>query len=145
MIFRIKQHVSLILNPMVFSLLRFLNLNQLFSARLCRKKIFHLYFIDGFIEDTGFLAYIGENIFQSGRVAGQLIDMITPVNSDILIVSIAKNLRNVHHLDKRADGFLSLFQKWQKTEEKKLFSIFLILPREQLKKSIDKISLKIRE
>lgn len=66
-------------------------------------------FIDGFIEETGFLAYIGENVFQSGRVAGQLTDMITPVDCDILIVSIAKNLRNVHHLDKRTDGFMSYF------------------------------------
>jgi len=25
-----------------------------------------------------FLAYIGEEIFQSGRVAGQLVDIVTP-------------------------------------------------------------------
>lgn len=77
-------------------------------------------FIDGFIEDTGFLAYIGENIFRSGRVAGQLIDMITPVNSDILILSIAKNLRNVHHLDKRADGFMSFFTTGSRNRGKKI-------------------------
>ncbi len=35
-------------------------------------------FVDGFIENTDFLAYIGEDIYQSGRVAGQLTDMITP-------------------------------------------------------------------
>jgi LacI family transcriptional regulator len=73
------------------------------------KKGIPFVFIDGLIEGTEFLAYIGENIFQSGRVAGQLTDMITPGNSDILVVSIARNLRNVHHLDKRAEGFLSYF------------------------------------
>ncbi len=68
-------------------------------------------FIDGFIENTDYLAYIGENIFQSGRVAGQLIDMITPETSDILVVTIAKNIQNVLHLNNRMQGFLSYFQK----------------------------------
>jgi len=68
-------------------------------------------FIDGFIDKTEFLAYVGENIFQSGRVAGQLIDMVTPENGDILVVTIARNIRNVLHLTKRTDGFLSYFDK----------------------------------
>ncbi len=67
-------------------------------------------FIDGYLENTDFLGYVGEDIFQSGRVAAQLIDMITPENSDILIVTIARNIRNVHHLGKRREGFLSYFK-----------------------------------
>jgi LacI family transcriptional regulator len=67
-------------------------------------------FVDGFIENTDFLAYIGEDIFRSGRVAGQLTDMITPKNSDILIVNIARNIQNVHHLNIRMKGFLSYFE-----------------------------------
>jgi LacI family transcriptional regulator len=67
-------------------------------------------FVDGFIENTDFLAYIGEDIFRSGRVAGQLIDMITPEKSDILIVNIARNIQNVHHLNNRMKGFLSYFE-----------------------------------
>ncbi len=66
-------------------------------------------FVDGFIENTDFLAYIGEDIFRSGRVAGQLIDMITPEKSDILIVNIARNIENVHHLNNRMNGFSELF------------------------------------
>lgn len=93
-------------------------------------------FVDGLIEDTGFLAYIGENIFQSGRVAGQLTDMITPVNSDILIVSIAKNLRNVHHLDKRADGFMSYFVHGRNQGKKIILNIPDPSPG-TIKKSID--------
>jgi LacI family transcriptional regulator len=67
-------------------------------------------FIDGFIEDTDFLAYIGEDIYQSGRVAGQLLNMVTPSKSDILVVNIAKNLQNVQHLNKRTQGFLNYFE-----------------------------------
>jgi LacI family transcriptional regulator len=81
-----------------------------FCAMLNKKKI-PFVFIDGFIDDTEFLAYIGENIFQSGRVAGQLIDMVTPDKSDILVVTIAKNIKNVHHLNNRTQGFLSYFEK----------------------------------
>ena len=50
------------------------------SIAFCRKLFkedIPFVFIDGFIENTDFLAYIGEDIFQSGRVAGQLIDMVT--------------------------------------------------------------------
>lgn len=79
-----------------------------FCSALSELKI-PFVFIDGSIEKTDFLAYIGEDIFQSGRVAGQLIDMVTPVNSDILIITIAKNIQNVHHLTQRTNGFMNYF------------------------------------
>jgi LacI family transcriptional regulator len=66
-------------------------------------------FIDGLVEETGFLTYVGENTFQSGRVAGELIGLINPPGTDLLIVTIARNLKNVHHLSKRSDGFLNFF------------------------------------
>jgi LacI family transcriptional regulator len=77
-------------------------------------------FVDGYIEDTDFLAYIGENIYQSGRVAGQLADMITPERSDLLVVTIAKNIRNVSHLTIRTEGFLSYFSKRARNKGKKI-------------------------
>jgi LacI family transcriptional regulator len=79
-----------------------------FCNRLTRHQV-PFVFIDGFIEGTGFLAYTGEDIFQSGRVAGQLVDLVTPADKDILIINIARNIRNVHHLNKRTQGFLSYF------------------------------------
>jgi len=79
-----------------------------FASKLAKQNI-PLVFIDGFIENTEFLAYVGENIFSSGRVAGQLIDLVTPEKNDILIVNIARNIRNVHHLETRAMGFQSFF------------------------------------
>lgn len=77
-------------------------------------------FIDGFIEETDFLSYTGEDIFQSGRVAGQLIDMITPVEKDILVINIARNLQNIHHLNNRTQGFLSYFPDKGKNCGKKI-------------------------
>lgn len=67
-------------------------------------------FVDGFIESTDYLAYVGEDTFKSGRVAGQLTDLITPPEKDILVVNIAKNLQNVHHLNNRMKGFFDYFK-----------------------------------
>jgi LacI family transcriptional regulator len=77
-------------------------------------------FIDGFIENTEFLAYVGENTFKSGRVAGQLTDIITPEKGDILIVTIARNIRNVLHLTNRTEGFLSYFDKSIRNKGKRI-------------------------
>jgi len=89
----------------------------IFSKNLSKQKI-PLVFIDGFIENTDFLAYIGEDLYQSGRVAGQLIDMVTPNNKDILVITIARNIQNVHHLNKRTEGFFSYFSKSGKNKGK---------------------------
>jgi LacI family transcriptional regulator len=90
-----------------------------FCSKLSKVNI-PFVFIDGFIENTDFLAYVGENIFRSGRVAGQLIDMVTPAKTDILIVNIARNLQNVHHLNYRTEGFLSYFEKSANNRGKKI-------------------------
>lgn len=79
-----------------------------FCNQLSKKKI-PFVFIDGFLEETDFLSYTGEDIFQSGRVAAQLIDLVTPAEKDILIINITRNIKNVHHLNKRAQGFMSYF------------------------------------
>jgi LacI family transcriptional regulator len=90
-----------------------------FCSRLVKEKI-PFVFVDGFIENTGFLAYVGENIFQSGRVAGQLIDMVTPESSDLLIVNITRNIQNELHLKNRTLGFLSFFDKLTSKKGKKI-------------------------
>lgn len=110
------------------------------SVTLCallKKEAIPFVFIDGFIEDTDFLAYIGEDTFQSGRVAGQLIDIITPEKSDILVVTIARNVQNVHHLNKRTLGFNSYFEKSGFNKGTK-FSINISDPSpESIKKALD--------
>ena len=97
-----------------------------FCDRLAKKHI-PFVFIDGFIEETEFLSYTGEDIFQSGRVAGQLVDLVTPENKDILIINIARNIRNVHHLNKRTEGFLSYFPESGKNKGE-LINISIIDP-----------------
>jgi LacI family transcriptional regulator len=95
-------------------------------------------FIDGFIEDTDFLAYIGEDTFRSGRVAGQLIDMVTPEEQDIMVVNIARNLQNLHHLKSRTEGFLSYFRKQGRNRGKKIIINIPDPSAKSVKISIDK-------
>jgi LacI family transcriptional regulator len=90
-----------------------------FCIQLQKKKV-PFVLIDEYIDDTDFLAYIGEDIFQSGRVAGQLTDLVTPENGDILVVTIARNIRNVHHLTSRTEGFLSYFTTSGKNKGRKI-------------------------
>jgi LacI family transcriptional regulator len=109
-----------------------------FCDRLEKENIPYV-FIDGFIKETGFLAYTGEDIFQSGRVAGQLADMVTPSKKDIMVINIARNLQNVHHLINRTEGFLSYFTETGKNIGKKITLNIPDPTNEKIKKEVDKI------
>ncbi|MCU0472623.1 MAG: LacI family transcriptional regulator [Bacteroidales bacterium] len=103
------------------------------------KKNIPFVFVDGYLRETQFLSYTGEDIFQSGRVAGQLTDMVTPEKKDILIINIARNLQNVHHLNKRIEGFLSFFPESGRTCRKKINLSISDPVREKIRKAIYKV------
>ena len=63
-----------------------------FCALLDKARI-PFVFVDGYIQETNFLSYTGENVFQSGKVAGQLLQMITPENKDLLIINLQGTFR----------------------------------------------------
>ena len=109
-----------------------------FCEKLSKRKI-PFVFIDGFIKETQFLAYIGEDIFQSGRVAGQLTDMITPVKKDILVINLARNIQNVHHLNNRTQGFLSYFHESGKNKGEKIKLNIPYPVRQKVCKEMDRI------
>jgi LacI family transcriptional regulator len=109
-----------------------------FCKRLKRESI-PFVFVDGFIEETDFLAYIGEDIYQSGRVAGQLIDLITPEKNDILVVNIAKNLQNILHLNNRTQGFLNYFEKSGKNKGNKISINIPDASLKSVRSEIDKV------
>lgn len=108
-----------------------------FCANLQREKIPFI-FIDGYIENTDYLAYIGEDIFQSGRVAGQLIDLVTPEESDILVVTIARNIQNMHHLNNRTLGFLNYLEKSGRNKGEKININISDPSTESIRTAIDK-------
>jgi LacI family transcriptional regulator len=90
-----------------------------FCSNLTKENIPFI-FVDGYLENTEFLTYTGEDTFKSGRVAGQLTDMITDPKRDILIIVIARNIKNVHHLNNRTQGFIDYLEKSGTNKGKKL-------------------------
>jgi LacI family transcriptional regulator len=137
--FRKKTNIVLNLKPDGVLLAPILKSESIeFCIRLVKKNI-PFVFVDGYIENTDFLAYIGEDIFQSGRVAGQLIDMLTPVKGDILIVNIAKNLQNIHHLNNRTKGFLNYFEKSGNNQGEKITINIPVASYESIKNALDEI------
>lgn len=109
-----------------------------FSNQLSIKGI-PLVFIDGYVDEAKFLSYTGEDVFQSGRVAGQLTDMVTPVDKDILIINIARNLQNVHHLSNRTMGFMSYFPESGKNAGVKISLSISDPSAESIKTELDKV------
>ncbi|MBP5420182.1 MAG: LacI family DNA-binding transcriptional regulator [Bacteroidales bacterium] len=66
-------------------------------------------FIDTDLNNTNAIGFVGEDAYQSGRVAASVIDFGLPTTSDILMVNLAKDLDNAQHISSRNQGFLSYF------------------------------------
>lgn len=66
-------------------------------------------FIDTYIDHSNCLSFIGEDAYQSGRVAASLIDFGLDIQKDILIVNLTKDIENTLHLTERNQGFQSYF------------------------------------
>lgn len=79
-----------------------------FCKKLSEASIPYI-FIDSYIQEDNFLAFVGEDAYQSGRVAAQLIDYGTAADKDILIVNLVRDFENTLHLNSRMQGFLSYF------------------------------------
>lgn len=79
-----------------------------FSKKLDSMNIPYM-FIDTYIEGTNCKGFIGEDAFQSGRVAASVIDFGLDINKDILMVNLAKDVENTQHLTTRNQGFMSYF------------------------------------
>ncbi len=109
-----------------------------FCNRLYRQNI-PFAFIDEFVSTTEYLAYIGEDAYQSGRVAGQLVDMIADTEKDVAAINIAKDIENFHHLNYRTSGFLGYFAEAGRNKGEK---ITLNIPGsgyEEIKSELDKL------
>ncbi len=82
--------------------------SQVWAAELDKLNIPYI-FIDTNISGTNCLGFIGEDAFQSGRVAASIIDYGMDADKDVLIINIAKDLDNTQHLNIRNQGFMSYF------------------------------------
>lgn len=82
---------------------------RLFIAALKNRNIPYV-FIDSNISDSEKLSYIGQDSFQSGKLAAKLLDYSVPVDATILILHFAKEMDNLNHLVQREKGFYEYFK-----------------------------------
>jgi len=80
-------------------------------------------FIDSEIKNAGQIAYVGQDSFQSGRLAAKLLGLITPENQAIWVVHFAKAMDNQNHLVMREKGFYEWFGENQPNRILKTYEI----------------------
>ena len=62
-------------------------------------------------DDIPKISYIGQDSYQSGKVAGKLIGLGLSGNVDLLVINISRALKNHKHILKRKTGFESFFKE----------------------------------
>lgn len=68
-----------------------------------------LVFINSDIPKQPSLTYIGPELYQSGRLAAQLINLSIADADEIMIINISTDLENDHHLIRKEQGFRAYF------------------------------------
>ena len=70
------------------------------------------------INSTLVKGFVGQDLYRSGRVAAQLMRMITPVSSEICIIHFDEILNNALHMQEKEKGFRSYFDELEANEYK---------------------------
>lgn len=70
-------------------------------------------FIDSNIKESNSLSFVGQNAYQSGKVAAKLVDNIIENDQDILVFNISKDITKTNHLRFRQNGFTDYFNEKQ--------------------------------
>ncbi len=82
------------------------------------------------------VSFVGQDLYQSGRVAARLMYMIVPKKSNIIICHIDETFNNAIHMQKKERGFRDYFEELDALQ----YTIHTInVNKENLKKSIHKI------
>ncbi len=66
-------------------------------------------FFDSFIPEANYLAYIGQDSFQSGLLSGKLMQLLLPPGSSVVAIKV---LPEDYHIEERVNGFLAYFREF---------------------------------
>ncbi len=64
-------------------------------------------FFDSFIPKANYVAYIGQDSFQSGLLSGKLMHLLVPAGSSVAVIKV---LPEDYHIEDRVNGFLTYFK-----------------------------------
>jgi LacI family transcriptional regulator len=85
-------------------------------TRECQKRHIPYIFIDSDIPNQESLSYIGPDLYQSGYLAGHLINYLFDAGK-VLLVNISREIDKDHHLLRKEAGFRSYFQNTKSPKE----------------------------
>lgn len=77
----------------------------------CRTKKIKCVFINSDVSTVQPLSYIGPDLFQSGKLGGNLCKYLVPQDGKILVLNVSRVVDAEHHLMRKADGFRSYFEE----------------------------------
>ena len=82
-------------------------------VEILKTKNIPFIFIDSELKNVSPVAYVGQDSFQSGLVAGKLMGLITSPARPVMVVHFAKEMDNMNHLVERERGFYEWFRQNQ--------------------------------
>ncbi len=83
----------------------------------CEAQKIKCVFINSDISNVKPLSYIGPDLFQSGKLAGNLCKYLIPEQGKILIFNVSRELDAEHHLLKKSAGFKVYFEEIQSSAD----------------------------
>lgn len=89
----------------------------------CEARKIKCVFINSDISNVSPLSYIGPDLFQSGKLAGNLSKYLIPDGGNILIFNVSRELGAEHHLLKKATGFKSYFEENKSTSTVNMLTV----------------------
>lgn len=98
-----QKHDGLLFAP-IFHDESILFLNQ------CKTKEIPIVMIDSNIKEVDSLAYIGQDAFQSGYLAGRLVSLVSSKRTNVLIIKITREIESTSVYLQRIKGFYSFFE-----------------------------------
>ncbi len=82
----------------------FLKESMDFAIKCLENRVQYV-FIESNIPAARALSYIGADLYQSGRVVGNICQYLLEEKDNVLVLNIAKNVDSAEHLEKRFEGF----------------------------------------
>jgi len=79
------------------------------------------------------VSFVGQDLYQSGRVGAKLMHMITPEKSKIIICHIDETFNNASHMQKKEKGFKDYFKE---IENNDYTTLTLIVNKDNLKTAL---------
>lgn len=98
----------------------------------CKNKEIPIVMIDSNIKEVDSLAYIGQDAFQSGYLAGRLVSFDSSNRNNVLIIKITREIESTSVYLQRIKGFYSFFEDHKEFSEINFSEINLKESKKQL-------------